>query len=314
MGSVSTSRGVAPARGEQRSQRGSADSPAVARKEMTAGYCQGVCYCGHGLRLEQDRDKKTTRDGRPPLRPKRPVLSTLIPRIKTGQTRCRLFPGPPPYCQHGDQTVLQRSSFFQIASDLVNESNNRTGECLGPSLFSLGNRSIRRRMDILHPTRARAPEPVLLPTACWACGRCSPSSVLPDTANIGSLRVWADDTASVLLDGSAVGPAANILQDAFCSPGPIGCEPNEFADISLNGLEPGKPYADILPVSGGQRGRSECCTAVLWIRRVRLWPPTHPEPATVMMLGVRLVGLGCFDPETEGVIVCYSIGRLRVYL
>lgn len=62
---------------------------------------------------------------------------------------------------------------------------------------------------------------------------------LPGPNNVGSVTVWADDTARVLVDG-VVKFAANGQEDVHCAgPNPIGCTPNEGESISLTGLSAG---------------------------------------------------------------------------
>ena len=63
--------------------------------------------------------------------------------------------------------------------------------------------------------------------------------LLPGTVNTGSVRVWADDTPSVQLEGVQVGLSAIIQLDSACAAEPIGCEPLEFVDISLDRLSQG---------------------------------------------------------------------------
>ncbi len=62
---------------------------------------------------------------------------------------------------------------------------------------------------------------------------------LPGSNNSGTVTVWADDTARVLVDGVEKF-AANGQQNTFCAgPAPINCTPNGGQSISLTGLGAG---------------------------------------------------------------------------
>src|SRR5256885_746830 len=124
---------------------------------------------------------------------------------------------------------------IQIASDLVNESNNQAeaNVFITPhpvwAVAPAGAGWISYANTGMGPGSVDAPNSTIFTEQFF----------LPGTVNTGSVRVWADDTASVQLDGVQIGPAANILLDSACAAGPIGCEPLEFADISLDGLSQG---------------------------------------------------------------------------
>src|SRR5437867_3601103 len=105
--------------------------------------------------------------------------------------------------------VSLQAATIQISSDLVNESNNRTGR----NVFIIPN-----------PVWATPP-----PGSGWisyadtgiGSGHNAPPNntvnswttftenfFLPGSINSGSVRIWADDTAYLLLDGIAAGPDA----------------------------------------------------------------------------------------------------------
>jgi len=171
---------------------------------------------------------------------------------------------------------------IQIASDLVNEFNNRTGE----NVFI-----------ITDPSWAIAPA-----GAGWISYDNTPPSgksnavtifteefFLTGTVNVGSVRIWAYGTPSVRLDGTHVGPPSNFLQDPGCAPGPIDCPQLEFADVSLDGLSQG---AHVLSVSLHQGGDTY---GLLYSGSVNSIGAAeviaNPEPGTIFLLGGGLIGL-----------------------
>src|SRR5437667_7609747 len=110
---------------------------------------------------------------------------------------------------------------IQIASDLLNEFNNRTE----------GNVFI-----IPDPAWVVAP-----PGAGWIYDQIATDPgnsnghprviftetfFLPGTINAGSLKIWAVDSALVRLDGACDGP--------------LTCQPLEFGEIDLSGLSQGE--------------------------------------------------------------------------
>src|SRR5689334_8495101 len=103
-----------------------------------------------------------------------------------------------------------RAATVQISSDLVNESNNRTGVNVfivpysGWALAPAGAGWVSYADTGTSGGAVSPPNSTVTPWSVF-----TENFVLPGTTNFGSLRVWADDTASVLLDGSPVGPAAN---------------------------------------------------------------------------------------------------------
>lgn len=73
---------------------------------------------------------------------------------------------------------------------------------------------------------------------------------LPSANNTGSVTIWADDTARILVDGVQQF-AANGQQSTHCAgPNPIGCGPSQGQTISLTGLSAG---AHTLAVEAYQR-------------------------------------------------------------
>jgi hypothetical protein len=137
-------------------------------------------------------------------------------------------------------------------------------------------------------------------TGDWITSRNSPPvpvgtttdfSTVIDFGTAGSslvIKIWADDTASVALSGGGLnfdnpGLAPNLVTDAACAAGVLGCEANEFGQFStgiLTGLHTltvtvhqlvdGTPY--------GMLAEGEL-TAV-------------PEPATILLLGSALAAAG----------------------
>ncbi len=106
------------------------------------------------------------------------------------------------------------------------------------------------------------------------------------TGGVLTFKVWADDTAAVVLSGSAINFLPNLSQDGACANGPIGCEPNEFGDfnsgsltgihtltITVHQLTNNTPFGLLV------EGDLAALAAV-------------PEPATILLLGSVLAAAG----------------------
>jgi hypothetical protein len=186
-----------------------------------------------------------------------------------------------------------RADTIQIASDLVNESNNLTSANVfivpnpvwavapaGSGWISYGDTG--DDSEAISP-----PDSTVNPWAIF-----TQDFFLPGAINTGSVRVWADDTASVQLDGSPVGPAADLTLGSACSAGSIGCLPNAFADIDLNGLSEGEHTLtfSVYQLGGGPfgllySGSVDSVNAGLEV------PSPTPEPGTFLLLGGGMLGL-----------------------
>jgi hypothetical protein len=111
---------------------------------------------------------------------------------------------------------------------------------------------------------------------------------LPNDNNVGSITVWADDTARVSLIGGQTTSLlwdANGNQDAHCAgPEPIGCIPPEGATISLSGLAKGDYTLqfDVYQRGGGPFG-------LLYQGSVE--STATPEPMTFGLMGGALIGV-----------------------
>ena len=113
---------------------------------------------------------------------------------------------------------------------------------------------------------------------------------LPFSGNTGSVRIWADDTANLFLDGLQVGPPANFTQ-GICAIGPLGCEPGEFVDVSLNGLSSG---SHTLAVAAYQVGSGPFGVMYSGLVQSQDRPRSDtPEPSTwiLMALGAGALAL-----------------------
>ncbi len=117
---------------------------------------------------------------------------------------------------------------------------------------------------------------------------------VPIPAGFGllTLRVWADDTAGVSLNGGATyltpgggALAPNSTQGSICANGPLSCFPAGSAlfSISLTGA-PQVLEFDVFQRGGGPFG---------FLYAGSLTPV--PEPATMLLLGSALAGVGFFS-------------------
>ncbi|TFH49832.1 MAG: PEP-CTERM sorting domain-containing protein [Lysobacterales bacterium] len=98
--------------------------------------------------------------------------------------------------------------------------------------------------------------------------------------------IWADDTARVFFDDVLVSIDPNFTQGT-CAVGPIGCQPDEFFNFSMDiaaGIH--KIAIDTYQVGTGTDTNSNPF-GLLYSGEV-----TVPEPATLLLLGMGLVGLG----------------------
>jgi hypothetical protein len=106
--------------------------------------------------------------------------------------------------------------------------------------------------------------------------------VLPDSAYRGQMRVWADDTAGVLLDGIQLIPP-NFVLDQFCAAGPVGCELNEFGLLEWTNLVGGSHRLDFDVYQLGSGNYS-----LLYYGEFQ----AVPEPRTVQHLLAGIIMLG----------------------
>jgi hypothetical protein len=186
-----------------------------------------------------------------------------------------------------------RASTIQIASDLVNESNNRTSA----NVFIVPNPAWAvapagagwiSYADTGNDAGAFSPpDSAVTPWAVF-----TQDFFLPGAVNTGSVRVWADDTASVTLDGSPMGPPADLTLGSACAAGSIGCLPNAFADISLNGLSQGEHSLtfSVYQLGGGPFGllySGSVDSTDLSVEN----PSPAPESKTFLLLGGGLLAL-----------------------
>jgi hypothetical protein len=195
-----------------------------------------------------------------------------------------------------------QAATIQIASDLVNESNNLTSA----NVFIIPNAAWAVAPAgagwISYADTGNDPEAISPPNSTlspWAIF--TQNFFLPGSTNTGSVRVWADDTASVLLDGSPVGPAASLILGSACAQGSIGCLPNAFADISLSGLSQGEHSLtfSVYQLGGGPFGLLYS-GSVSSTDTVITTAQVAPEPATFLALGVGLLAFAAILRRRNG--------------
>ena len=184
-----------------------------------------------------------------------------------------------------------QAATITIASDLLNESNNITGTNVYIQPNSIwatapaGAGWISYANTGAGPGSFSPPDNILEPTAIF-----TQNFFLPNADNSGSIQVWADDTASVSLDGSPVGPPADFTDGSNCANAAIGCIQDNFGTISLTGLGEGEHALtfDVYQTGGGPFG-------LLYDGSVNSVPSdtqsSTPEPGTFVLLGGGLLAL-----------------------
>jgi hypothetical protein len=125
---------------------------------------------------------------------------------------------------------------------------------------------------------------------------------LPGPAAQGQLRVWADDTAAVLVDGvTRLSVSSPISRAFYCAEAPVSCTPSTGGRVDLAGLGAGVHTIEIRAwqLWGDTFG-------VLYEGNVSVAPV--PEPATLLMLmpalvafmAIRYRACGVRQGETRG--------------
>ena len=130
---------------------------------------------------------------------------------------------------------------------------------------------------------------------------------LGEGTHTATFSVWADDTASVSINGFALSPLPNPVQGGVCAEGPIGCTPDNgftFNITDADGLNTGD---NTLTISAYQRAGgpfgvlyegSATSTPILNIET----NPT-PEPAATALLGVAVIGIGLWRRKRKLLIL-----------
>jgi len=110
------------------------------------------------------------------------------------------------------------------------------------------------------------------------------SFYLPAPAVSGALRVWADDTASVLVDGvTRIGLVSPMNIGVWCAQAPVSCTPGTGGTVDLSGLGAGSHTIAVQAwqIWGDTFG-------VLYEGSVTV--SAVPEPATILMFLPGLAG------------------------
>lgn len=100
----------------------------------------------------------------------------------------------------------------------------------------------------------------------------------------GRLSIWADDTARVYIDNTLL-TDSNPTQGSACTNAPIGCITANGAHFDLSGAQLAAGH-HVLRIEAYQRGGD-----TFGVQYAGQIDPV-PEPATLAVVGVALVGLG----------------------
>jgi hypothetical protein len=198
--------------------------------------------------------------------------------------------------------LIGLSATLNFGSDLVNESNqNRT--TAGGALAVLGTNILITPHPVWEMNHADAKWVSFALTGDSQTQIPIDDMVDPDydlsaTANFHELfnlsgivnsafvRVWADDTSAVYLNGSLI-QAPNAVQDNACAAGSISCEPHEGLLIDLKATGKLRSGSNVLTFSVFQRGNGPF--GILYEGSADT--TATPEPASIALLGGGLMSL-----------------------
>ncbi len=204
-------------------------------------------------------------------------------------------------------TVLQSTVY--VNSNLTNESNNMTSadvaiptSGLGPVWAPSGNNGSAYFWVSYADTGydcATAQGGVCVPSAGGTTG--TPSAKfyktfdLPYNDNVGSLSIWADDTARVFLDGVMIWDA-NASMGVNCAAGPIGCMvgKDETFNFSSSGIVLGAGV-HTLEVDAYQYINNSPF-GVMYEGSIVSTQST-PEPASMLLMALGLLGIATVAPR-----------------